>query len=57
MGRQGVLEENGRFTVEESLPKTAEDVVAEGNRVAQVLRADTGTKLPTFLTHLLGLGF
>ena len=35
---QGVLEENGRLTVEEPLPPTVEAVVAEGKRVEQVLR-------------------
>lgn len=35
---QGVLEENGRLTVEESFSPTVEAVVAEGKRVEQVLR-------------------
>lgn len=35
---QGVLEENGRLTLEEPLPPTVEAVVAEGKRVEQVLR-------------------
>lgn len=35
---QGVLEENGRLTVEEPLPPTVEAVVAEGKRMEQVLR-------------------
>lgn len=34
----GVLEENGRLTVEELLPSTVETVVVEGKRVEQVLR-------------------
>lgn len=34
----GVLEENGRLTVEEPLPPMVEAVVAEGKRVEQVLR-------------------
>lgn len=34
----GVLEENGRLTVEEPLPPPVEAVVAEGKRVEQVLR-------------------
>lgn len=35
---QGVLEENGRLTVEEPLPPTVEALVADGKRVEQVLR-------------------
>lgn len=35
---RGVLEENGRLTVEEPLLPTEEAVVAEGKRVEQVLR-------------------